>query len=133
MYTITVDFDVFKEITARRASEDVSDNDVLREVLGLPANQPRPTPVAPAGKGSWITKGVTFPVGTDFRANYKGSTYPARVEGGGLMLNGVRYPSPSAAAVSITGSAVNGWRFWEARLPGQTTWQSIEKMRKDNV
>ena len=36
MNTIQIDFDVFKEITARRKSEAVSENDVLREVLGLP-------------------------------------------------------------------------------------------------
>lgn len=130
MHTIEVDFDVFKAITARRRSEEVSENDVLREAFGLPPKRIDRAPSQPASSGDWIAKGVTFPEGTDFRASYKGKTYTARVEGGGLLLEGTRYPSPSAAAVSITGGAVNGWRFWEARLPGQSGWKQIEKMRK---
>ena len=37
MYTsIKIDFEVYKEITIRRDSPDVTENDVLRELLGLP-------------------------------------------------------------------------------------------------
>jgi hypothetical protein len=32
---IGVDFEVFKELTARRASESVTYNDVIRELLGV--------------------------------------------------------------------------------------------------
>ncbi len=133
MYTIEVDFEVYKQLTVRRATEDVSHNDVLRELLGL--GQPQTAPAAKAANGSspgdWVAKGVRFPVGTDFRANYKGEIHTARVEGGALVLsNGQRFDSPSAAAVSITGSAVNGWRFWECRVPGKGTWQPIEGLRR---
>ncbi len=132
MRTIEVDFDVFKAITARRPSEDVTDNDVLREVFGLPRKAPSRTPPSPAAiaSGDWVTKGVRFPAGTEFRAIYKGQTFLARVEGGALVVNGKRYDSPSPAAVAITGSAVNGWRFWEARLPGQAGWKMIESLRR---
>jgi hypothetical protein len=132
MRTIEIDFDVFKAITARRPSENVSENDVLREVFGLPRKAPSPAPASPEpiAAGDWVTKGVRFPAGTEFRAIYKGQTFLARVEGGALVLNGKRYDSPSPAAVSITGSAVNGWRFWEARLPGQAGWKMIESMRR---
>ena len=130
MNTIEIDFDVFKEITARRKNEAVSENDVLRELLGLPAKSAeRPTPQT-INPRDWITKGVTFPEGAEFRATYKGRTHTARVEGGALVLNGKKYPSPSAAAVSITDSAVNGWRFWEARFPGQSGWKVIASLRK---
>ncbi len=77
-------------------------------------------------------KGVRLPAGTEFRAMYKARSYFARVEGGALVLEGKRYDSPSAAAVSITGSAVNGWRFWEARLPGQSGWNMIESFRRSS-
>lgn len=130
MSTIDIDFDVYKEITARRKSEDVSENDILRELLGLPPKRAERPAFQTINPRDWITKGVTFPEGTEFRATYKGQTYTAKVEGGALVLNGTRYPSPSAAAVSITGSAVNGWRFWEARFPGQAGWKIIEKLRK---
>ncbi len=129
MPAIEVDFEVYKELIRRRPSEAVSENDVLRQVLGLasqkvlaPAN-PGPVP------GEWVTKGVRFPAGTEFRATYKGKTYLARAENGALVLNGRRFDSPSAAAMSITGKPVNGWTFWEGRLPGRTAWQIIKAQR----
>ena len=130
MRTIEVDFDVFKALTMRRPSEDVSENDVLRELLGLPRKKGPVAPPPGPAPGDWITKGVRFPAGTEFRAHYKGQTYLARVEAGALTLDGKRHDSPSSAAVEVTGSAVNGWRFWEARLPGQVGWKIIESMRR---
>lgn len=131
MMTIEIDFEVFKELTNRRATESISYNDVLRELLGL---NPLQTPVlsseVASSTGAWTTKGVTFPVGTEFRANYKGQTILGKVESGALVVNGKRFDSPSSAAVSITGNMVNGWIFWECRLPGNTTWQMIKTLRK---
>ena len=66
-----------------------------------------------------ISKGVRFPQGTQFRASYKGQTHLAEVENGALQLNGKRYASPSAAAMSITRVPANGWTFWECRIPGR--------------
>lgn len=130
MRTIEVDFDVYKALMMRRPSEDVTENDVLRELLHLPRmKEPSAAPARPA-LGDWIAKGVRFPAGTEFRAHHKGQTYLARVESGALVLNSKRYDSPSSAAVSITGSAVNGWRFWEARLPGEASWKMIESLRR---
>ena len=132
MRAIDVDFDVFKAITARRSSEEVTENDVLREVFGLPRKAPSSAQASPTqlASGDWVTKGVRFPEGTELRAIYKGQTFLARVAGGALVVNGKRYDSPSPAAVAITGSAVNGWRFWEARLPGQAGWKMIESLRR---
>lgn len=127
MPTIEVDFEVYKELIRRRPSEAVSENDVLRQLLGL-ANQKTSAPASPA-PGEWVTKGVRFPSGTEFRATYKGKTYLARAENGALVLNGRRFDSPSAAAMSITGKPVNGWTFWEGRLPGRTAWQIIKAQR----
>ncbi len=77
-----VDFEVFKELTIRRATETMTYNDVLRELLGLP-----PRKVQVASNGAWEYRGVRFPNGTDFRAKYKGQTYAAKVESGRLMLD----------------------------------------------
>ena len=125
-----MDFDVYKALTLRRASESVSENDVLRDLLGLPKKKTAAAGADSPAPGEWVTKGVPFPAGTEFRANYKGRTYLARVEGGALVLNGVKYDSPSAAAMSITAKPVNGWTFWECRLPGQAGWRSIKGLRK---
>ena len=131
MHTIEVDFEVFKQLTVRRATEEVSYNDVIRELLDLgqvKANAAKQS--SGPSPDDWIAKGVRFPAGTEFRANYKGQIRTGRVESGALTVNGKRYVSPSAAAVAVTGSPVNGWRFWECRLPGKSSWQFIESLRR---
>ncbi len=127
---IDVDFDVFKALTLRRSTEDMSCNDVLRELLEL-GPQESPVPSQPtAGDGEWVAKGVHFPSGTEFRATYKGQMYSGRVESGALVVDNRPFGSPSAAAVSITGKPWNGWHFWECRLPGKDSWQTINSLRE---
>ena len=133
MHAIEVDFDVFKALTMRRASEHVTENDVLRQMLGLSSKKEPTVPAARPEAGDWITKGVRFPAGTEFRAKYKGQTWLGRVEGGALVVNGKRYDTPSAAAVPITENPVNGWTFWECRLPGQAGWKIIKALRKSTA
>ena len=130
METIEIDFDVFKALTLRRKSEDVSYNDVLRELLGLDPTKAPTQPGQSSDSGAWVTKGVTFPEGTEFRGKHKGRTFTGKVESGALVVNGERYDSPSAAAVTMTGKSTNGWLFWECRLPGKTSWQIITSFRK---
>lgn len=141
MYTINVDFDVYKAVFSRRANESVSENDVLRELLGLP---PKPRTGNPESAGSsqenvrspqmspgdWVAKNVRFPAGTEFRATYRGRTHTGQVRDGNLVIEGKPYDTPSAAAVAITGNSVNGWKFWECRLPGQSSWQMISSLRR---
>jgi hypothetical protein len=129
MRTIEVDFDVYKALTMRRPSEDVTENDVLRDLLSLPRSG-KPAAANALEPGDWVSKGVRFPVGTEFRANYKGQTYLGRVESGALVLNARRFDTPSAAAMSITKNPVNGWTFWECRLPGRASWQLLKTLRK---
>jgi hypothetical protein len=133
MRSIEVDFDVYKALTLRRPSESVSENDVLRELLGLSRTKAIASGAGSPAPGDWVTKDVHFPAGAEFRAKYKGRTYLARVEGGALVLNGVKYDSPSAAAMSITTKPVNGWTFWESRLPGQAGWRILKAMRKSTA
>lgn len=130
MRTIEVDFDVFKALTMRRPSESVSENDVLRELLGLPTHRQSTALAAGPAPGDWVTKGVRFPLGTEFRAVYKGQTFLGRVDAGALVVNGARFETPSAAAMSITQNNVNGWNFWECRFPGQSTWVVIKSLQK---
>jgi hypothetical protein len=130
MHTIEVDFEVYKQLTVRRSTEDVSYNDVIRELLGLEQRNAPPEEASLLPIDVWVVKGVSFPAGTEFRANYKGQTFTARVEGGNLILKGVKFSSPSAAAISITKTSVNGWRFWECRFPGKSAWQLMESLRR---
>ena len=128
MAEINVDFEVFKELTFRRQSEEMTENDVLRELLGLskPAEN---APSTDGGGAAWVSKGVLFPHGTAFRATYKGQQFTAVVKNGALVMSGERFRSPSAAAVSITRKPVNGWRFWECLLPGTTKWRLAADLR----
>ncbi len=125
MANIDVDFDVEKALFVRRQSPDVTYNDVLRQLLGLgPA--PKAQTNGQSGPKDWTVKGVTFPEGTPFRVTYKGKTYEGKVEDGGLVIGATKYTTPSAAAHQITGKNVNGWRFWQCKLPGETNWQTME-------
>ncbi|HJX10498.1 MAG TPA: DUF4357 domain-containing protein [Candidatus Binatia bacterium] len=132
MTTIDIDFDVYKALTLRRVTEAMTYNDVLRELLrlGPKRDESRSTGAAATGQGDWVTKGVRFPLGTEFRATYKGQQYEGKVESGALVIDGKRFDSPSAAAVAITGNPVNGWTFWECRLPGKGSWQMIKSLRR---
>ena len=129
MYTIEIDFDVYKEITNRRETEDITPNDILRELFGLSRSKSEGK-IAQTDGTPWVTKGVSFPEGTEFRGTHKGLRYNGIVKNGGLILNGEKYSSPSSAAVSITKNAVNGWIFWECKIPGQDRWQLIKNLRK---
>jgi len=135
-FTIDVDFDVYKAVFTRRANETMTENDVLRELLGLPPRQaidplePPSTNNESTSLTDWIVKGTRFPTGTEFRSSYKGRTYTGRVNDGALLVDGKSFDSPSAAAVAITSNPVNGWRFWECRLPGKSTWQLIDSLRR---
>ena len=132
MNTIEVDFDVWKELTNRRSSEEVTYNDVLRELLELPVKVKKTITLQSsiARRYDWVTKGVHFPDGTEFRANYNGQMYYGKVEKGRLVVNDKRFNSPSAAAKSITDNSVNGWTFWECRMLGQSNWQMIKSLRR---
>lgn len=130
MPSIEIDFDVFKALTARRASADMTENDVLRQLFNLGKADNALTKTEIPAPDDWVTKGVRLPAGTELRSNYKGNTYLARVNSGALVLQGRRFDSASAAAMSITGNPVNGWTFWECKLPGQDRWQILKSLRR---
>ena len=131
MRTIEIDFDVYKALTLKRETEAVSYNDVLREILGLgPAPIPNANAEAKPGGQPWVSKGVSFPHGTEFRSTYKGREITGVVANGALVVDGKRHNSPSSAAVAVTGTSVNGWLFWECKMPSQSGWRAISGLRK---
>jgi hypothetical protein len=127
MPMIEVSFDTYKELTMRRANESVTYDDVIRKLLKLP-------PIVGAQtheltKKSWTYKGVTFPHGTELRVNYKGTLHTAKIDDGEWIQEGETRNSPSEAAHAITKTSINGWTFWEARLPGEDRWRILKSMR----
>lgn len=133
MQTIQIDFDVFKAITARRSTEAMTENDVLRELLGLPRTYEDTCSQGLKASPDWVVKGVSFPDGTEFRATHKGQRYTASVEGGTLRMGEQTFGSPSAAACAVTETSVNGWKFWEARIPGTPSWQNLAEIRRKSL
>jgi len=130
MYTsIEIDFEVYKELTLRRESPEMTENDVLREEFGLPERSTKSQEGGDSSGKPWVWKGVKFPHGTKFRAEYKGQTYHARAEDGAMVYDGKRFKSPSPAAGAVTGNNVNGWTFWECKLPGSNEWKQMNEVR----
>ena len=129
MPQIDIDFEVFKELTNRRTAEDVTYNDVIRDLLKLlkPAKSAKP---ASNGSKPWVVSDTSFPAGSEFLTDYKGKAYSGVVKDGKLELSdGRKFTTPSAAAMHVTGSNVNGWRFWKCKLPGASQFVLIERLR----
>jgi len=129
MPQIDIDFDVFKELTNRRQTEEVTYNDVVRDLLKLPRPS-KPVKAASNGSKPWVVSDTSFPAGTEFMADYKGKSYSGVVKDGKLELSdGHKFSTPSAAAVHVTKTNVNGWRFWRCKLPGNSQYVLIERLR----
>lgn len=146
---IEIDFDVYKELTLLRESEEDSYSDVLRRLLTIadvsaPSGAPddrlslKPTNIlailknqkTPAGPGAWMNN-VFLPDGTKFRATYKGKTFRAEIKGEQWVDDqGIVRQSPSEAAGAISGTNVNGWRFWYAMRPYDSDWLRLDELRK---
>lgn len=138
---IDVDFQVFKALVARREHEGHTYNDVLRELLNLDSLQePEQAPgpfdgIADAlgkplhGHG-FYSRGLYLPDRTELRARYKQRSYRARIAGEvWVSEDGEQFASASAAAVAITGTNVNGLRFWEGKRPTDDGWRRLEHLR----
>lgn len=139
-YAIEVDLDVFKALTSRIEADGQDHNDVLRVLLNLDSVTEADPPENVFGRladsisrtysmipGQFYSRGLTLPSGTELRARYKGTQHFARIEDGRwLDSDGHEHSSPSAAAKAITNTSVNGWRFWEARRPGDQGWRRLD-------
>ena len=129
MPMIDITFDTYKALTMRRATEAVSYDDVIRDLLKLPPANPPSARENSENKKAWAYRGANLPHGTALRANYKGTTHIAHIADGEWIQDGSKQTSPSAAAFAITNNSVNGWDFWEARLPGEDRWRLLSMFR----
>src|SRR3954447_26957626 len=75
--------------------------------------------------------------GTRLVATYKKQAHICTVEAGEeegsiayVLADGKRFKSPNAAAVSITGVAQNGWRFWSLEGEGKPASEDPTKPAK---
>lgn len=128
---IDVSFQVWQRLTALLENErDTLDRVIERLIRDAGSSVRSATPpVRPSSELAW--KGAVLPNGTLLRATYKGKTYFAEVIDGRWFdrETGMRRTSPSQAARAITGSASNGWLFWEVRRPGTDEWVRLAQLR----
>ena len=137
-YQIDVDLAVFKALTRKISADGQDHNDVLREILALDSPIEPEIPESgldrlahilgrPMASSGFYSRGLLLPNGTELRARYKGSKHFAKIENDQWIdCDGSTRSSPSAAANSITGTTVNGWRFWEAKRPGDSGWRRLD-------
>jgi hypothetical protein len=58
-----------------------------------------------------------------------------KIDDGSWFINGKHFDSPSTAASTLARTkdgkptSLNGWNYWEAKLPGSTEWKPIKSLR----
>jgi len=146
---IEIDFDIHKLIEAERRGFDEPPNMALRRLLRLPDAQQIATNPTQATKYANVAStgregrpfsedGVNIPHGSLARMEYlRGSqVYEGRFLDGKIVVNGVAYSSLSKAADALAvtkkgdKTSLNGWRYWEAKRPGETVWIKLWDLRE---
>jgi hypothetical protein len=135
--TIDVDFDVHRCIENERHGFDESPNDALRRLLKLGESKPVPAAAAPLPprRKSWSDRGVTLLHGTAIRMSYNRRTYEGQIVDGSWVIGERKFDSPSGAAsgVAVTKKGeqtpLNGWIYWQVKLPGENSWKSLDSLR----
>lgn len=135
---IEIDFDIHKMIESERRSFGEKPYLALRRLLGLPAVSERK--VAEAGQTGrpWKDDGVIIPHGSLARMEYArgAQKYEGQFLNGFLVVNGEQYSTLSAAASFLAktkgggSTSLNGWNYWEVKLPGSDKWELMEHKRR---
>lgn len=136
---IEIDFDIHQLIEMEKKGFDEPDWQALRRLLKLPpaANWPsNDLPPRPTGK-PWEEDGVKLPHGTPVRMEYdRGKQiYEGVIKDGKWVINGRVFESPSGAASELAvtkkgkSTKLNGWIYWQVKLPGETKWILLKDLR----
>lgn len=144
---IDIDWDIHRLIEAERKGFEEPPYLALRRLLGLPSVDPAARPAGapastaapvPLGEGkSWREDGVEVPHGAHARMRYlRGSqVYEGQFLDGQLVVDGHRFETLSAAAIALAvtrkgeKTSLNGWNYWEVKMPGATQWTSLKSLR----
>jgi hypothetical protein len=128
MPTIDVDFESFKEITARRTTESMTEGDVVRAALGL-GNAPAASSGGAHTGGHWLSEGVQFPIGLQLKHWFRdGRIVEAKIVSDGINVNGKVFGGLSPAGVEVAGYQLNGWRFWHVKNK-RGKWVTADSLR----
>jgi hypothetical protein len=136
--TIEIDFDIHKMIEAERRSFDDPPNAALRRLLKLPEKTDEQSSTKLAGR-SWSSEGAVLPAGTKVKMHYGDQLIEGEIIEGKWVCNGQTFDTPSAAASAMAltkdgqTTSLNGWNYWEAKLPGSAEWVPIKSLRSQPV
>ncbi len=115
MRTIQISTDVFAALWAARRGNEQSEDEILRGLLKLKAEE-RPHIPRAAGKTGLNDgrNGLRFPEGFEIFRNYLGQEYRARATGGSwVRLDTAKaYPTLNQLNQSIGAKFQNAWRSW---------------------
>lgn len=134
--SIEIDFDIHKMIEAERRSFSEQPYLALRRLLKLPDLEAAVESVSTIGV-PWQEERVVIPHGSLARMEYgRGSqVYEGQFLDGALVVAGQRFKSLSAAASAVartkdgSKASLNGWKYWEVKLPGSDHYQQMEHLR----
>jgi hypothetical protein len=136
--TIEIDFDIYKKIEAERRDFSEPQYVALRRLLGLPAadqaSKPQPAPTVGRAR-PWSGEGVLLPHGTQIRMTYNGRMHSGEIADGKWIVDGKEFDSPSGAASGVAmtkrgrRTRLDGWIYWEVKLPGEANWQRLSALR----
>ncbi len=141
LVSIEIDFDIHKAIEAEREGFEEPPYLALRRLLKLPSvEKSRPDPVekAVAGSRPWREGTVEIPHGAEARMAYqRGSqAFEGRFLNGRLVVDGKSFETLSGAASALARTKdgtipnLNGWNYWEVKVPGRNDWVPLKLLRR---
>lgn len=132
---IEIDIEVSKWIESNRISFDETENEILRRISKGKANDGKFDPInieeniIDINEGLFW-KGVLLKNGLRLRRQFKGKMHIAEIKNNQIVFNTKTFHSPSAAAIELTGTSVNGWVFWEYYNSKNNKWELLDNLRK---
>ena len=137
---IEIDFDIHKAIENERRSFDEPPHLALRRLLKLPnveLEKSAPAPAVPSEGRPWREGMVEIPHGSEARMSYQrgGQVFEGRFLDGRLVVDGQEFETLSGAASALartkygTAPNLNGWNYWEVKVPGQNQWIPFKLLR----
>lgn len=119
MPTIRVDDDVYEALAKRGKVFVDTPNTVLRGILQLPDRRPADGAVPKSGALMPLVEAGELQPGDALIWPRRTTTYHATVTTDGrLRIGDDTFDTPSAAAQSLTGYNVNGWKEWRRASDG---------------
>lgn len=132
---IEIDIEVYRWIESNRISFDETENDILKRVSQrIQRNEDGFVPINIEENIMNINeglfwKGILLKNGLRLRKLFKGKIYYAEIKNNQIVFNNKKFHSPSAAAIELTGTSVNGWIFWEYFNQENNEWEILDNLR----